>query len=270
VVTGAGSGIGEALALACADVGMNVVTADVEGDLTSKVSDAVRGKGGRALAIQTDVRDRDSVEELARRSYEEFGSCHLLCNNAGVLVVGSLETRSDADWDWLLSVNVRGVINGIQAFLPRMLEQEGERHIVNTASLSGLGHIPAVGAYATSKHAVIGLSEELRFDLEKYGIGVSVFCPGGVATRIFDSQRNRPEELGTSEVSQEDLLALSAGSGGAEEMIAPELAAAAILDGVRRNDAHIITHPQHRDLVEQRFKALMAAFDRAEERALRA
>jgi len=267
VITGGGSGIGEALALACADAGMHVAAADVELDAASRVAEAVREKGRRALAVHTDVADRASVEELARLCYEEFGACHLLCNNAGVLIVGPLEQRSDEDWQWLIDVNLRGVIHGIQTFLPRMLRQQGERHIVNTSSVSGLAPFPGVGAYATTKYAIVGLSESLRMELEPYGIGVSVVCPGAVATQIFESVRNRPAALGSGRpTSDEDIAALRGAGGEPAEILAPEVAAQAILDAVRRNDAFVITHPEQRPVIVQRYETLMAAFDRAEER----
>ena len=135
VVTGGGSGIGEALALACADAGMHVAVADIEADAVERVAEQVRARGRNALSAATDVADRAAVEELAARTWEELGGCHLLCNNAGVMLMGTLDQRSDADWEWILSVNLKGVINGVQAFVPRLLEQGGPAHIVNTASV---------------------------------------------------------------------------------------------------------------------------------------
>jgi NAD(P)-dependent dehydrogenase (short-subunit alcohol dehydrogenase family) len=267
VVTGGASGIGEALALACADQGMQLVIADLEGGEAERVAQTVRARGGRAVSVPTDVASRDSVEALAERTYRELGACHLLCNNAGVLVVGPLEATSDQDWDWLLGVNLRGVINGVQAFLPRMLQQQGERQIVNTSSINGLVPLPAVGAYGTTKHAVVGFSEALRAELVGAGIGVSVVCPGGVATRITESERNRPLDLGSSRSSPEDLRAMISAAGDRpDHILEPHLVAQAILEGVRRNDAYVITHPEHRPRVERRFRELMAAFDRAEAR----
>jgi NAD(P)-dependent dehydrogenase (short-subunit alcohol dehydrogenase family) len=269
VVTGGGSGIGEALALACAEAGMDVAVADIERDAASRVAESVRGKGRRALAVHTDVTDRAALETLAERCYDELGACHLLCNNAGVLIVGPLEKRSDEDWRWLIDVNLRGVVHGIQAFLPRMLRQEGERHIVNTASLSGLAPFRGVGAYGSTKYAIVGLSESLRMELEAYGIGVSVVCPGAVATQIFESERNRPEALGSSgAATEEDVAALRASGGQRATILPPERVAQAILDGVRRNHAYVITHPEQRPLVVQRFEALLAAFDHAKAQGL--
>ena len=271
VVTGGGSGIGAALARAFAVEGMDVVVADIERAGAERVAAEVRGAGRRAFAAQTDVSQREAVEALAERTYRELGACHVLCNNAGVLVAGSLEGRSLEDWEWVLGVNLWGVVHGLTAFLPRMLAQPGEKHIVNTASISGLIPIPGVGVYATAKYAVVGLSEHLRMDLARHAIGVSVLCPGGVLTQILRSERNRPAALGgPPAISAEDLQQMSAGTARREdEMQTPEAIAAAVLDGIRANDAYILTHPHYRGKVEARCAELMRGFDRAAARSRR-
>ena len=270
VVTGAAGGIGRALALALADEGMHVVVSDVEADAVEKVAEEVRSRGPRALGLVTDVSKRDAVEELARRTWDEFGACHLLCNNAGVIVMGPLQERSDLDWEWVLGVNLRGVVHGIQAFVPRMLEMEGERHVVNTASISGLVAFPLVGVYTTSKYAVVGLSETLRQDLGKHGIGVSVLCPGGVQTGILKADRNRPEALGGAARAQGTVRSVADSVGAdAAEVIDPAVVARAVVEGVRADDLYIITHPRCRSLLEKRHAQLMAACDAAESRGLR-
>jgi NAD(P)-dependent dehydrogenase (short-subunit alcohol dehydrogenase family) len=270
VVTGAGGGIGAALAEALAEEGMHVVVADLDGDAVERVADEVRGRGRRALAVATDVSKREALDELARRTWDEFGACHLLCNNAGVLVLGPLEERSDLDWQWVIGVNLLGVVHGIQAFVPRMLRQEGEGHIVNTASISGLVAFPLVGVYSTTKYAVVGLSESLRADLAKHGIGVSVLCPGGVQTRILQSSRNRPAELGGAPRAVGTARAVAGSLGvGEDELIDPPEVARAVIAGVLANDPFIMTHPRYRALLEERHLVLMEACDRAEERGFR-
>jgi NAD(P)-dependent dehydrogenase (short-subunit alcohol dehydrogenase family) len=266
-ITGSGSGIGAALALACADAGMDVALADVEAAKVEGVAAQVRERGRRAIAAGVDVRSADAVETFAARTFAELGGCHLLCNNAGVLALGLVHQRSLADWEWVLGVNLWGAIHGVRAFVPRMIEQGGPGHVVNTASIAGLVPAPANGVYTTSKYAVVGLTECLRLDLEPHGIGVSVLCPGPVKTGILKSERNRPVELGTSKLSREDLTAVMRGGDAANAtFIEPASAARAVLDAVRRNEPYVITHPGSKPLVEARFAALVAAYDTARAR----
>lgn len=267
VVTGGGSGIGAALARAFAAQGMDVAVADVDVAGAEKVADDVRAAGQRALAVATDVSKLASVEALAARTWDELGGCHVLCNNAGVMVVGGLESRSVADWQWVLGVNLWGVIHGVQAFLPRMLAQPGEKHIVNTGSTAGIMPTPGVGVYATSKYAVVGLSEHLRIDLAPHAIGVSVLCPGGVLTQILRSSRNRPSELGAPATSADDYRRMvTAEPRRPDEMQTPEAIAAIVIDGIRANDAYILTHAHYRKGVQARCEALMRGFDKADAR----
>ncbi len=267
VVTGGGSGIGAALARAFANEGMDVAVADIDVAGAEKVAADVRAAGRRALAVATDVSKLASVEALAARTYAELGGCHVLCNNAGVLVMGALENRSVKDWEWVLGVNLWGVIHGTLAFLPRMLAQPGEKHIVNTGSTAGLIPTPGVGVYATAKYAVVGLSEHLRMDLARHEIGVSVLCPGGVQTQILRSERNRPSALDSPPVSVDDLRRMVVGAEPRpDEMQTPEMIAAVVLDGIRANDAYILTHAHYRKGVQARCAALMNAFDKADAR----
>lgn len=261
VVTGGGSGIGAALARALAADGMTVVTADVDAAAAEEVAAGIRSAGGRALGAAVDVRERASLEALAERTYAELGACHLLCNNAGVLVFRPLAETTERDFTWLFGVNVFGVIHGVAAFLPRMRAQGGEAHIVNTASMAGLvavGGIP-VGAYTASKFAVVGYSEMLRQELAPEGIGVTVLCPGGVATRIGESERGRPAEL-------RDAVAppTQATQEGGEGMIAPEDVARVVVDAIRADAPYAITHPDWWPLVEGRCGGLRDAFASAQ------
>jgi NAD(P)-dependent dehydrogenase (short-subunit alcohol dehydrogenase family) len=274
VVTGGGSGIGEGLAHACAAAGMRVVLGDVEEKEVSRVAADLVAKGARALAVPCDVTRRAALDALADAAWSSFGGCHLLCNNAGVLVQGALADASDADWSWVLDVNLRGVVNGLQAFVPRMLAQGGEAHIVNTASMAGLCVLPDLGIYTASKFAVVGLSESLRMELAPRGIGVSVLCPGGVSTRIIESDRNRPDgvracirrddamEDGPVAPTDEEGEAAS----GIEDMQTPDEVAARVLEAVRDDLPYVITHPSWKPRVEARSRALLAAFERAAKR----
>jgi NAD(P)-dependent dehydrogenase (short-subunit alcohol dehydrogenase family) len=268
VVTGAAGGIGRALALALAAEGMDVVVADVDGDALEAVADEVRGAGRRSVSVPTDVSKHAAVEALAERTWNELGACHLLCNNAGVIVTGPLSERSRQDWEWVVDVNLHGVANGVQAFVPRMLAMQGERHIVNTASISGLIALPGVGVYSATKFGVVAISETLRAELASEGIGVSVLCPGGVVTRILEADRNRPQELGGSRERATGTLRSVAGSerANADELLTPADVARAVVAGVRDNDDYIFTHSRYRDQLEARHRAMLAALDRAERR----
>src|SRR5439155_26239599 len=161
----------------------------------------VRGLGVKALAVRTDVSDRDAVLALAERTVAELGVPHLLCNNAGVVAFRPIAETSAADWQWVMGVNFFGVVHGLQAFLPRMIAGGDEAHVVNTSSVGGLVPSPGrnVGAYTASKYAVVGLTEALRHELEPSGIGVTLLCPGLVATRLLEAGRNRPDHLGGPE-----------------------------------------------------------------------
>jgi NAD(P)-dependent dehydrogenase (short-subunit alcohol dehydrogenase family) len=197
VVTGAASGIGRALAERCAEEGMKVVLAGInEGTLRLAEKD-IKAKGVSTLVVRTDVSKADDVEALAKKTLDTFGAVHLLFNNAGVAAGSRVWECSLADWRWTLDVNLWGVIHGVHFFVPIMLKQNTECHIVNTASASGLLGTPNFGPYAVSKHSVVALSEVLYRQLEQVGssIGVSVVCPGVVKTNIMSSERNRPAEL---------------------------------------------------------------------------
>jgi len=266
-ITGGGSGIGAALARACADAGMDVAVADIEAAKAEAVAGELRARGRRALAAAVDVRRPESVQAFADRTFDELGGCHLLCNNAGVLVLGLTHERSLEDWQWVLGVNLWGVIHGVRAFVPRMVAQGQGGHVVNTASIQGLVPSAANGCYTTAKFAVVGLSESLRLDLEAHGIGVSVLCPGPVKTGILKSERNRPAELGESKLSRADVMAVMSSTDTANTtFIEPERAARAVLDAVRRNELYVITHPGSRGLVEARVSGLLDAYDRTRER----
>lgn len=193
VVTGAASGIGNALATRLASEGMAVVLADIEQTALDGAVETLRASGASAVGHLTDVSSADSVSALAERAFDEFGGVHLLCNNAGVLTGGACWEAPVSDWDWVLGVNLYGVVHGIRSFVPRLLEQDGASHIVNTASMAGLTSMPYSSVYCVSKHACLALSECLYHEMQAAGgkVGVSVLCPEVIATRINRSERNR-------------------------------------------------------------------------------
>ena len=262
VVTGGGSGIGEGIARACADAGMRLVIADIEVDAAERVASSLRETGGEAIALRTDVTDRDALDDLADAAYEAFGEVNLLCNNAGVITVGEIASTTAGDWEWLFGVNVFGVVHGVQAFVPRMRAQEGEAHIVNTGSLASVSITRAidVGVYCATKHAVLGLSETLRNELEADGIGVSILCPGGVATQLFAADRNVPESL-------RGRVTPPARARDDVDRTQPREVGELVVQAVRENRFWIITHPEFRGMIERRTQRLLDAFDEAAARA---
>jgi NAD(P)-dependent dehydrogenase (short-subunit alcohol dehydrogenase family) len=197
VVTGAASGIGLALSERFAAEGMKVVMADIEAAALQSASAAVRAKAPAVHAVRIDVSRAEDVERLARETYAAFGAAHVVCNNAGVAVIGAVHEHSLADWQWVIGVNLWGVIHGVRAFVPRMLAGGDEGHIVNTASMAGLSTAPFMSVYDVTKHGVVALSESMFKEFEATGapIGVSVVCPGLINTSIMRSSRNRPPEL---------------------------------------------------------------------------
>jgi len=199
VVTGGASGIGRALAEKLGGEGMKVVLADVEPGALDATARDLRARGIETLAVATDVTKADQVQRLAEKTLEELGGVHVVCNNAGVFAGGLCWTQPVADYEWVLGVNMWGVIHGIRTFVPIMLERGEEGHIVNTASMAALTANPYAAAYHMSKHAVLALSEVLYHELRGLGakIGVSALCPEAVATKIDECERNRPPTLRT-------------------------------------------------------------------------
>ena len=257
VVTGGGSGIGRALALALAREGARIVVADVhEGDAAETVR-LVSAAGAEGLAVRTDVADRRQVEALADRVFDRYGTTHLLCNNAGVVVHGALESATWEDWQWVLGVNLWGVVHGLLAFLPRMIAGGEGGHVVNTASMAGLVASQGLGVYNTAKYAVVGLSETLAKDLRPHGIGVTVVCPMGVATRIREAGRNRPAALrnapGTPDEREMTLIGRT---------LDPDEVAAQTLAAVRAGALYVITHDEALEPLRRRFQRLEDAVRR--------
>jgi NAD(P)-dependent dehydrogenase (short-subunit alcohol dehydrogenase family) len=261
VVTGAGSGIGRGVAVALAEAGMKVVIADVDEASAKTVAGEL---GPPAIAVQTDVADRDSVESLADRAYGEFGAVHVLHNNAGVAIFLPVEQMTDDDWRFTFSVNLMGVVNGIQAFLPRLRAQGGEAHIVNTASMAGMIVGPGLAAYNATKFAVVAISETLRQELAGTGIGVSVLCPGVVATDLVRTTlRRRP--LGGADMQLPNFDAVS--DPALAKVLMPEDVGRMVRRAVEDDELYIFTHPEWGSRAKARFDNILAAFERAKERA---
>ncbi|HNR22350.1 MAG TPA: SDR family NAD(P)-dependent oxidoreductase [Steroidobacteraceae bacterium] len=264
VVTGAASGIGRELALACAREGMRLVLADLDRaglDATLALLPRAGGPTSPAaapLAVTCDVSKPDSVERLAAASWDTFGDVHLLFNNAGVAVSGPVWAATIEDWQWSLGVNLMGVVHGIRSFVPRMLERGQEGHIVNTASVAGFISVPGSAVYCATKHAVVTLSECLLHDLAlvKSRLAVSVLAPAFVNTGIADSARNRPAELAAT-----NPLAAPFEERMRRAICAGRLSAADIaqltIEGVKADRFYIISHPAILPSIEARAREIL-------------
>jgi NAD(P)-dependent dehydrogenase (short-subunit alcohol dehydrogenase family) len=264
VVTGAASGIGRGLAEACAREGMKVVLADVDEAALSRAERELKDSGAEAVAVRTDVSKAEDVEALAQRTLDAFGAAHLLFNNAGVGAGTTVWESTLEDWQWVLGVNLWGVIHGVRTFVPLMLKQGDECHIVNTASMAGLVSGPALGVYKVTKHGVVSLSETLCSELAiiKAKIGVSVLCPGGVNTRILDSERNRPAEMQSATVTvgpvhpavaQADAMLRQL----VEEGMQPLQVAELVFEAIRDGRFYILTHEDWKQHVRKRLNDIL-------------
>jgi NAD(P)-dependent dehydrogenase (short-subunit alcohol dehydrogenase family) len=249
VVTGAASGLGRAMAERFAAEGMRVVLSDIDRAGLDDAARSLTEAGAEVHAVAADVSAADDVEHLADESFTRFGAVHLLCNNAGVVKSARVWALTLDDWRWVLGVDLWSVIHGIRSFVPRMLAQGGGGHVVNTASMTGLLPMPRLAAYSTAKSGVVALSESLQLDLDAEGadIGVSVFCPGFVATRITDSARNRPASLAdTTEATGPRTVS------GVQPTLTAEEAAGQVLDAVRTRRFWILTHAGYAPVIRER------------------
>jgi len=263
VITGAGSGFGREFARIAAHERMKLVLADVQDDALDAAVAEVREGGAEAMGVRVDVARAEHVQQLAERVTANFGAVHLLFNNAGVAGGGGYvwETSLE-DWRWLLGVNLMGVVNGIRSFIPLMLRQDCECHVVNTASAAGLVSAPLMSVYNVSKHAVVTLSETLFHDLRLANgkVGVSVLCPAFVPTNIRSSERNRPPELtDDAPLTRSQIIARER----SEKAVASgRLTAAEVarmtFDAIHENRFYVITHPKMLASVELRMQDLLA------------
>jgi len=249
VVTGAASGMGLAFAHRFADEGMSVVLADIESEPLAMAESALKEKGGKVLAVRTDVMSEEQVNRLAAAAFTTFGNVHILCNNAGVAATAAaLRSRpwesTLSEWEWTFGVNFMGVLYGVRAFIPRMLENDEEGHIVNTASLAGL--LTAANPYNVSKHGVVCLTEGIYKEFKGMGakLSASVLCPGLIRTAILDSERNRPPEFGApTDVSalRPEVQQWAAGFDAALKAgIEPEEVAGRVFEAIRDDTFYII------------------------------
>jgi NAD(P)-dependent dehydrogenase (short-subunit alcohol dehydrogenase family) len=268
-VTGGASGIGFALGRALAAAGMKVMLADIESEALATAAKTLNELGHDVRSVLCDVADAASVERAARAAFDEFGKVHVVCNNAGVGGGGGIDDVSLETWRWVLDVNLMGVLYGIRAFLPHMRAHGEGGHIVNTASMAGLQSGLGFSPYATSKYAVVAMSEGLAMELAPFGIGVSVVCPGFVRTRIWESARNRQARYGSAvppdPASADGKLLADLAERGRSGLDPDDVAAKAVA-AIRANELYVFTHPEMRDEVDARFAAITAALDKASAR----
>lgn len=261
VITGASSGIGFAIAERCAQEGMNVVLSGINYENLVQAAQALEPTGAAVHCVQADVSKREDIEALANETLDVFGAVHLLVNNAGVAAGGSIWESSLADWEWVIDVNLWGVIYSLHTFVPLMLAQDSPSHIVNICSTAGLVPYHPLAPYQVTKHAVLALSENLyhTFARQHAPIGVTVVCPGFVHTRIADAERNRPAGLQNDpgaapalpEAMQENMRrAVEAG-------IAPQVVADHTFSAIRSGQLYVLTHPEYGVEVKKRMEAIL-------------
>ena len=251
VVTGGASGIGLALARRFVAEGMRLVLADVEVDALEAVATELRAAGAEVLTSRTDVSDAAAVEALAAASYERFGAVHVVVNNAGVVTRGAAWEQSAADWDWVLGVDLLGVVYGVRSFVPRMIAGGEPGHIVNTASIAGLLAMAGIAPYDVAKAGVVALSECLHHDLRAADapIGVSVLCPGRVVSRINDSDRNRPGATPSAGPASQ--------TGDPSTIIPAEGVADLVVDAIRTGRFWITTHAGYDEWILKRAQSIV-------------
>ncbi len=262
-VTGGAGGIGFAMVRAFGRRGMKVAIADVEAETCAKAVATLRAEGITAIGIACDVSDREQYAKAAERTFAEFGKVHILCNNAGVSRAGPIETIASSDWDWVIGVNLKGLIHGLQLFLPQMKADGEEGHIVNTASVNGVVGSALAGPYSATKFAVVGISEVLAAELKDTPIGVSVLCPSWVKTRMLDNGRNRPARHGGPIVMASDTANAERNARYARALetgLDPAYVAHLVLSAIETRRLFVFTHADTRAAVEYCHELMMQGF----------
>jgi NAD(P)-dependent dehydrogenase (short-subunit alcohol dehydrogenase family) len=265
VVTGGGSGLGAAMAEVFAAEGARCALLDIDGGRAEEKAATLRDRGCEAIAMTVDVADGNSLAAAASAVQERFGACDVLCANVGVQQFGAIDRLTANDWSWVLSVNVMGVIDTVNHFLPLLRKRGGERHVVLTASSSFFTPGARMAAYVTSKYAVVGYGEVLRRELAAEGINVSLLFPAGMMTRHLESSvAARPGELGESRLDPADIEAMMASADLPREghVETAEHAVRNLLEELRAKSPYIITHGAYRHLVEAQQREVLKAFDR--------
>lgn len=259
-ITGGASGIGLAMAEAFGREGMSVMLADIEAKALSAAVEELRAKQVRAEGVICDVGSRASLRAAALETIAKFGKVHVVCNNAGVGAGGILGEVPESDWNWIVDVNLLGVVYGTEVFAPLIASHGEGGHFVNTASMAGMVSPPGMEPYCATKFAVVAMSEGWAGQLAAQNIGVSILCPGFVKTRIHESRRNRQDSYGPESKEAPAEFAASPVLSGIP--VGP--VAKRVVEGIKANDLYIFTHPEFRGAVQMRFARIMAGFDAAD------
>jgi NAD(P)-dependent dehydrogenase (short-subunit alcohol dehydrogenase family) len=262
-ITGGASGIGLGIAKAFVNAGMKVVISDVRQDHLEESTAYFKQKnqGKSVHHIQLDVTDREAFIRAADETERVFGKVHVLCNNAGIGVIGPIKLAKFDDWDWALNVMIGGVVNGIQIFLPRILKHGEGGHIVTTSSMSGILPPLQSAIYTTAKAGIVGMCESMRGELAEDHIGVSAFCPGPVATNIGQIGQLRPKNYQTGYAEKEKELSARPNS---PNWMSIEECGERVLRGILRNDLYIFTHREFKEGMAEKMEAILASFPNEE------
>lgn len=263
VVTGAASGIGLGIAEQCAEEGMSVVLADIDRQALACAEETFKARGAKVITVEVDVSKSAAVENLARQTLDAFGAVHLLFNNAGIGVGGAIWEDTLADCEWAIGVNLWGVIHGLRTFVPIMLKQDTQCHIVNTASMAGLMACHPMATYQLTKHAVVALTENTYHALAQRGakIKTSVLCPGWVNTRILESESHRPQELcnpaTNDQVSPENVALFKVVSEVLAKGMPPRTVAPLVFQAIREERFYILSHPNWKTAIKERLESIL-------------
>ncbi len=267
VISGGAEGIGFAVAQAMGEQGMNIVLGDIDAAQLKEAQAKLEAQGVPVLAVEMDVTSPTSWANIAKLAVERFGKVHMLVNNAGVASApGPIEATNHKDWQWVIDVNLKGVLFGAEAIVP-LIKQHGEGGwMVNVASMAGMIGVPYAGAYTATKVAVVGMSESWNVELSKHNIHVAALCPAFVKTRIHLSHRNRQEEHRDLERTLDPKSAPkhNAAQELVENGIAPEIVGQRVVEALNAKELYIFTHPAQRQVTQQRSTAIDQAFERAE------
>jgi len=266
VITGGASGIGLATAKALAGKGAKLVIADIEASALNKAVAELSSSGAKAEGVVCDVADLGSLRNLAQQAFSKMGAVHILFNNAGVALNGRIVNMKHSDWEWIIKVDLWGPIHGVEAFLPRMIEQKQGGQILFTSSIAGLVPTEGLGVYSVAKYGVVALAETLWREVRQHNIGVSVLCPLRVDTNIGTSERNRTADFGGATASPAHQPRASSNIVMAGEVMKPEEVATVVVEAILTNRLYILPHDDSRDLIRRRFQRIDATFDEQKKR----